>query len=312
MACVVGAGMATGLGAAVVFSDRAIQLANKKVLAGCLGLASGVMLYVSFLDIFSKSLDEYSAVDGRDENVAYALATLTFFSGFALYAVIGMIVHYIDPDSHSHDIGDYLGKPPPSVGEPTEDGKPIEMVAIDGALEGGISPAHLGTVDSGADLGTEGEKRKLAKMGLMTALAISIHNFPEGLLTFVGYIADPAVGASLAIAIGIHNVPEGLCVAIPVYYATGSRWKAFGWAMISGFSEVLGGALGWAVLANVVGPNVYGFLFGMVGGMMVMICISELIPTAIRYDPQDEVTSKSIIAGMAIMALSLIMLNQPW
>lgn len=302
MAFVVGAGMATGIGAAVVFSDRMIQLANKKVLAGCLGIASGVMLYVSFLDIFSKSLDSYTV--GHSEETAYALATVTFFSGFILYAIIGYIVHLIDPDSHSTDIGEYLkgGSKHPV---PTE--KAVELSAIDGSLELGnleaIAP-HDGQLSSEED-----EKKKLAKMGLMTALAISIHNFPEGLLTFVGYIADPAVGASLAIAIGIHNIPEGLCVAIPVYYSTGSRWKAFGWAMVSGFSEIMGGALGWLVLANVVGDDIYGALFGIVGGMMVMIVISELIPTAIRYDPEDEVTTKSVIFGMVVMAVSLILLT---
>jgi zinc transporter ZupT len=261
------------------------------------------MLYVSFLDIFSKSLDAYAEV--HSESDSYTLATVTFFCGFILYGLIDAIVHIIDPDSHSHDIGDFLdGGAHGRALEKRNEGAPLELTAIDNALEGGsVSKVKVETA-------AEVEKRKLAKMGLMTALAISIHNFPEGLLTFVGYISDPAVGVTLAIAIGIHNIPEGLCVAIPVYYATGSRWKAFGWAMISGFSEMLGGALGWAVLANVVGSNVYGALFGIVGGMMVMICISELIPTAIRYDPKDEITTKSIIFGMIIMAISLILLNQ--
>lgn len=286
------AGLATSIGAAVVFSDRAIALANKKVLASCLGLAAGVMLYVSFLDIFSKSLDSYSEV--HTENHAYAFATLTFFTGFALYGLMGMLVRWIDPDSHSHDAADFLDRK-------KDDNEPVTAAHAEDALESGVA--------GGSDGPSEEEKRKLRKMGLMTALAISIHNFPEGLLTFVGYIADPSVGTALAIAIGIHNIPEGLCVAIPVFYATGSRCKAFAWAMLSGVSEIVGGALGWAVLANVVGPDAYGALFGIVGGMMVMICISELIPTAHRYDPNDEVTTRSILLGMVVMALSLVLLN---
>jgi ZIP family zinc transporter len=298
------AGLATSIGAGVVFSDRLIALANKKALAGCLGTAAGVMLYVSFLDIFAKSHDAYSEVHSPSK--AYAYTTITFFSGFALYWLISVIVHMINPDGHSHD-ADFLEQPKKN------DDKPLPANSVEGALEAGKGDAHgAGKGDAhGAASGeyAEQEQKKLANMGLMTALAISIHNFPEGLLCFVGYIADPAVGVSLAVAIGIHNIPEGLCVAIPVYYSTGSRCKAFAWGMLSGVSEILGGFLGWMVLANAVSPDTYGALFGIVGGMMVMICISELIPTAHRYDPHDEVTTKSIIFGMAVMALSLILLN---
>lgn len=295
---VVAAGLATGIGAGFVFSDRAIKLANKKMLAACLGIASGVMLYVSFLDIFSKSLDAYAEV--HDESKAYAYATITFFSGFAVYGLINLLVHLISPGAHNHGNADFLDKPSAQPAVP--------ITATESTLEGHGHERALRP--HGADEEQdEASKKRLKRMGLMTALAIAIHNFPEGLATFVGYVADPKVGVSLAIAIGIHNIPEGLCVAIPVYYATGSRCKAFGWAMLSGASEIVGGGLGWAVLANVVGPDVYGALFGVVGGMMVMICISELIPTAHRYDPKDSVTTYSIILGMGIMALSLVLLN---
>lgn len=146
---------------------------------------------------------------------------------------------------------------------------------------------------------------KLVRMGLMTALAIGIHNFPEGLATFVASLSDPSVGAALAVAIAIHNIPEGLCVAIPVYYATGNRWKAFGWALLSGVSEPIGAGLGWLILKDMMSELVYGLLFGIVAGMMVNITIHELIPTAVRYDPADKVTTNSIIIGMVIMAASL-------
>ena len=151
----------------------------------------------------------------------------------------------------------------------------------------------------------EGDDQKLVRMGVMTAVAIGIHNFPEGLATFVAALSDPSVGLALAVAIAIHNIPEGLCVAIPVYYATGNRWKAFGWALLSGVSEPIGAGLGWLVLKDIMSELVYGLLFGMVAGMMINISLHELIPTAVRYDPADKVTTNSIIAGMAIMALSL-------
>ena len=151
------------------------------------------------------------------------------------------------------------------------------------------------------------EQQKLVKMGVSTAVAIALHNFPEGLATFVAALDDPSVGAVLAVAIGIHNIPEGLCVALPIYYATGNRWKAFMWGCLSGVSEPIAALLGWAVLARTMSDQVYAILFGLVSGMMVIISLKELIPTAHRYDPEDSVVTYSLIAGMAIIALSLVL-----
>ena len=143
-------------------------------------------------------------------------------------------------------------------------------------------------------------------MGMTTAIAIGLHNFPEGLATFVATLDSPVVGISLAIAIAIHNIPEGLCVAMPIYFATGDNHKAFLWATISGLSEVVAAALAWAVLANIMSEYVYAVLFGLVAGMMVNISIYQLIPTAHKYDKEDKIVSHSTLLGMAIMATSLI------
>jgi zinc transporter ZupT len=151
------------------------------------------------------------------------------------------------------------------------------------------------------------ESQKLVRMGINTAVAIGLHNFPEGLATFVAALDNPRVGGVLAFAIGMHNIPEGLCVALPVYYATGSRTKAFWWAILSGASEPLAALLGWAVLANSFTDQVYAILFGLVAGMMVVISTRELLPTAHRYDPDDTVVTFSFIFGMGVMALSLIL-----
>ena len=149
--------------------------------------------------------------------------------------------------------------------------------------------------------------RKLMVMSLNTALAIGLHNFPEGLATFVAALDDPKVGAVLAIAIAIHNIPEGLCVAMPIYYATGNKWKAFGWACLSGIAEPIAGLFGWIVLAQSFSNQLYALLFGMVAGMMVIISVRELLPTAHRYDPDDSVVTYCFIGGMGIMALSLML-----
>lgn len=185
---------------------------------------------------------------------------------------------------------------------PIEEGKTTPVEEGNSLTNGDVEPSKT-TEGEGKQ---EGDK-ELMKMGISTALAIGLHNFPEGLATFVAALSDPAVGAVLAIAIGIHNIPEGLCVALPVYYATGSRWKGFFWALLSGVSEPIAALLGWLILANYFTPVVYAILFGLVSGMMVTISIKELLPTAHRYDPLDTVVTIFFVTGMAVMALSLVL-----
>ncbi|GBG25151.1 Mitochondrial import inner membrane translocase subunit Tim23 [Hondaea fermentalgiana] len=148
----------------------------------------------------------------------------------------------------------------------------------------------------------EHDEEKLRSMGLMTAIAIGLHNFPEGLATFVATLADPTVGVGLAVAIAVHNIPEGLCVSVPIYYSTGNRVRGFLLATISGFAEIVGAFLGWVALASTFSSEAYASLFALVSGMMVAIVMKELIPTAHRYDPQDRITTVTIFMGMAIMA----------
>ncbi len=149
-------------------------------------------------------------------------------------------------------------------------------------------------------------KDKLMRMGLFTALAIAIHNFPEGLATFAAALADPALGISTAIAIAIHNIPEGISVSVPIYYATGSRKKAFSYSFLSGLSEPAGALLGYTVLQAFFSETVFGVLFASVGGIMVFISLDELLPTAKEYG-EGHVAIYGLIAGMALMALSLLL-----
>ncbi|GMH46193.1 hypothetical protein BSKO_14161 [Bryopsis sp. KO-2023] len=142
--------------------------------------------------------------------------------------------------------------------------------------------------------------------GLMSGIAIALHNFPEGLATFVATLADPTAGVAIAVAIALHNIPEGVVVAMPIYYSTGSRLKGFMWAFLSGVSEPIGGIFGWAVLTN-MGEIAYAVLFAIVAGTMVYISVSELIPTALRFDTADKYVTKSCFVGMAVMAASLLM-----
>ncbi len=145
----------------------------------------------------------------------------------------------------------------------------------------------------------------LLKTGMFTALAIGIHNFPEGLATFSAALTDPHLGLAIAIAIAIHNIPEGIAVSIPIYYATCDRKKAFGLSLLSGLAEPLGALIGYLVLRPFMSESVLGFLFGGVAGIMVYISLDELLPSAEKYG-HHHLTIGGIILGMAVMALSLL------
>lgn len=152
----------------------------------------------------------------------------------------------------------------------------------------------------------ERHERKLMRMGLLTALAIAIHNFPEGLATFAAALYDPAVGVSIAIAIAIHNIPEGIAVAVPIHAATGSRRKALLHSFLSGLAEPVGALVGYTLLRQFFSPVTFGILFAAVAGIMVFISLDELIPTAREYDT-GHVSIYGVTGGMAVMALSLLL-----
>ncbi len=149
---------------------------------------------------------------------------------------------------------------------------------------------------------------KLMRMGLMTALAIAIHNFPEGLATFTAALSDPGLGVAIAVAVAIHNIPEGIAVSIPIYYATGSRKKAFWYSFASGLAEPVGAVVGFLILMPFMGPAVFGGLFAAVAGIMVFISFDELLPSARKYG-EHHLPVYGLIAGMLVMAISLILLN---
>ncbi len=152
------------------------------------------------------------------------------------------------------------------------------------------------------------EKQQLLRMGMFSALAIAIHNFPEGLATFASALKDPTLGVSIAIAIAIHNIPEGIAVSVPLYYATGSRKKAFYLSLLSGLSEPLGALLGYTLLYRFFNDIVFGILFAAVAGIMVFIALDELLPTAEKYG-KHHIAIYGLVSGMAVMALSLVLFS---
>ncbi len=157
------------------------------------------------------------------------------------------------------------------------------------------------------EMDNEKAKRKnLLRMGMFSALAIGIHNFPEGLATFTSALSDPTLGISIAIAIAIHNIPEGIAVSVPIYYATGNKKKAFIYSFLSGLSEPVGALLGYGIFYKYFNDITFGLLFAGVAGIMVFISLDELLPTAEKYG-EHHLAIYGLILGMAVMALSLLL-----
>lgn len=196
----------------------------------------------------------------------YWITTIAFFGGIAIIAIIDKFV--------------------PSAENPHEMRDVQEM---EGEQEQGKS-----------------EDSALLRMGLFSALAIAIHNFPEGLATFASAVQDPTLGISIAVAIAIHNIPEGIAVSVPVFYATGDRKKAFLYSFLSGLSEPIGAIVGYFLLMSIFNEAMFGIIFASVAGIMVYISLDELLPTAEKYG-EHHIAIYGLVLGMATMALSLLL-----
>lgn len=193
-------------------------------------------------------------------------------------------------------------------------------VAAVGAFFGGIlvigiidrlvpeieNPHEARSVESLAEK-DDGRSKRLSRVGLMTALAIGIHNFPEGIATFTTAVNDTTLGIAIAVAVAIHNIPEGIAVAVPIYFATGDRRKAFAVSFLSGLAEPLGALLAYALLMPFMSATVMGIILASVAGIMVFISIDELLPAAHEYG-ESHWAVYGFVVGMAVMAVSLIML----
>jgi len=241
---------------------------NKKFLSIALGFSAGVMIYVSLVEIFVKA--KVALVNVHGDKMGYWLTIVGFFGGMF---IIALIDRFIPKGNNPHEV------------------KSVEDVQ---------NAQRLGQEEMEAD--------RLMKMGLFTALAIGIHNFPEGIATFMSVIQDPNVGIAIAIAVAIHNIPEGIAVAIPIFYATGKRMKAFKWSFASGLSEPIGALVAYLILMQFMTDTMFGIVFAGVAGIMVFISIDELLPAAKKYDEAHS-SIYGLIAGMAVMAVSLVLLS---
>ncbi len=289
------AGLSTGIGSAMAFFAKKT---NTRFLAVSLGFSAGVMIYVSLIELFP--LAKHALVTPYGERTGYWLAVGAFFGGMAVIALIDKLIPSAENPHEAHDVCELTEVC--AAGASGRPGKGDTVVihretALQAARDEGSSTAAAETAR---------KQRKLQRMGLMSALAIGIHNFPEGLATFSGALKDPAIGAAIAVAIAIHNIPEGIAVSVPVYYATGSRKKAFYYSFLSGISEPVGALIGYLFLLRFFNDTMFGLLFAAVGGIMVFISLDELLPTAEKYG-EHHLCIYGVLGGMAVMALSLLL-----
>lgn len=241
---------------------------NTKFLSVSLGFSAGVMIYVSMIEIFVKARESLVAVLG--EKGGSWLTVVGFFAGMMVTALID---RFIPEGDNPHEI------------------KRVECY-ID---ENGNEVCPLPSRES-----------KLLRTGLFTALAIAIHNFPEGLATFISGMQEPTLAIPIAVAIAIHNIPEGIAVSIPVFFSTGSKKKAFVYSFLSGLSEPLGAVVGFTLLRTFVNDLTFGVVFSMVAGIMVFISLDELLPSAREYG-EAHLSIYGLISGMMVMAVSLLL-----
>ncbi len=256
------AGLSTGIGSFIgLFS----KTTNHKVLSYAMGFSAGVMIYISFTELFFQA--HHSLVGALGEKQGSWATVLAFFGGITLIAAIDKFIpSYENPHEYSDT----------------------------SALE--VSESKIKTLP----------KAKLLRTGMFTAMALAIHNFPEGMATFAGALKDLSLGIPIAIAIAIHNIPEGLAVSVPIYYATGNRKKAFWYSFLSGLAEPFGALIGYLVLMPFFNDIVFGYIFAGIAGVMVFIALDQLLPAAEEYGEHHQ-SIYGLVTGMAVMAISLLL-----
>lgn len=251
------AGLATGIGGAIGFF---VKRTNTRLLTFLLGLSAGVMIFISFVELFASAQSDLASIHGKLYGKLFALAA--FFGGIGVAMLIDKLVPADENPHEAHGVEE---------------------------LSGGV-PAKL-------------SKRS----GILFALAIGIHNFPEGLATFAAGLSGLELGIPIAIAVALHNIPEGITVSVPIFHATGSRKKAFLYSFAAGLAEPVGAVIGMLLLFPFLSPSVLAVLFAAVAGIMVFISFDELLPMSERWG-HHHLSIYGIGVGMLVMGITLCVL----
>lgn len=272
------AGLATGVGGAIIMF---VKKFSPKILSASLGFSAGVMIFISLVELFPESRHSLSLLFGEKLGMLYTL--LAFFGGMGLIALID---HLVPSYENPHEVNQLT----------------IEVhnnaVGLDNSLPDSFPAPTPGKSE---------ESKKLLRLGLLSSIVIAVHNFPEGLATFVTAMEEPSLGLSIALAIALHNIPEGIAVAIPIYYATKKRGKAVWNATLSGLAEPLGGIIGFLLLSRLLSDSFLGIILASVAGIMVYISLDELLPTAENYGAH-HIAIIGVITGMAFMGFGMMVL----
>jgi ZIP family zinc transporter len=251
------------------------------------GLSTGIGSLIGFMS--------------KEFNPRFLTIALGFSAGVMIY--VSMIEIFVKArDSLSVSYGDKMGY----VLTVVSFFAGIAVIALIDKLIPSYENPHEMNVEQKIKDSTDEQKKKLMRMGMFSALAIGIHNFPEGLATFMSGLTNPTLGVSIAVAVAIHNIPEGLAVSAPIFYATKSRKKAFVWSFLSGLAEPIGALIGYFVLRSIFNEATFGVIFASVAGIMVYISLDELLPTAEEYG-EHHLAIGGLIVGMLIMAVSLVL-----
>lgn len=275
------AGMSTGIGGAIIMF---VKKFSPKFLCATLGFSAGVMILISLVELFQEARFSLSLEFGDKLGLLYTL--ISFFGGMAIIALIDNLVpkesnpHEVNSMTiqvHEQAVGEHKAILSFGVGEPVQTNQKV----------------------------ADAKSGKLFRLGILSALVIAVHNFPEGLATFISAMENPELGVSIAFAIALHNIPEGIAVAIPIYYATQRKGKAVGFATLSGVAEPLGGLLGYLVLRSVLNSALLACVLALVAGIMVYISLDELLPTAENYG-EHHIAIIGVISGMVFMSAGLL------
>jgi ZIP family zinc transporter len=250
------------------------------------GLATGIGSGIAYLT--------------RHTNKSFLAAALGFSAGVMIYTAFVELYR----QAESLLTSSYGSVSGPALAAVSFFGGMLLIAGIDYLVPSYENPHHGALIE---EMGKPGNNWHLERLGIMTAIAIGTHNFPEGIATFFAALTEPAVGISVAVAVALHNIPEGISISIPVYYATGSREKAFWYSFASGLSEPLGALVGYFALRPFLSDPVMGAIFAAVGGIMVFISLDQLIPSAKKYDEGHQ-SVYGLVGGMAVMAITLLLL----
>lgn len=243
---------------------------NKKFLAITLSFAAGIMIYVSFMEMLPEGMH---LIEGYIGESGKLIALGWFFGGMLITAILEKLVHMFAGEFHDHNHGEH---------------------------------SHHKHNHNHEKQENNGEH--LSKLGVLSAIAIAIHNIPEGLALFTAGLKDISLAFPIAVAVIIHNIPLSVAISVPLYYSTGSRKKAFIYTLLVGLCQPIGAILGYVVLARVFNDLVVGALFSIVAGIMIFVALDELLPSSQRYE-DHHLSVYGAILGMIVMAISLSFLG---